>query len=88
MGCSLSARPCLFVCVLIRQVRVKRKILDLIVAMEQEKRDNKISPVQVTGMELTQVIKTSLRQLVDEGKIHAGNTISDYYVKSIDDGNV
>ena len=62
---------------------MKEIILTLIVAMEAEKREKKIDPDHITGLEIAQVIKTSLRQLVDEGSIKAGPTVSDYYVKSV-----
>ncbi len=62
---------------------MKETVLQLIQRMEAEKREKKIIPDHITGLEISQAIKTSLRQLVDEGRIHAGNTISDYYVRSI-----
>jgi len=61
---------------------MKEIIYDLIKRMEEEKVAQKVSPVIITGMDLTQVIKVSLRQLVDEGRLHASVTIGDYYVKT------
>ena len=62
---------------------MKETVLQLIQLMEAEKREKKIIPDHITGPEISQAIKTSLRQLVDEGSIHAGNTMNDYYVRSI-----
>ena len=62
---------------------MKEIVLQLIQSMEAEKREKKIIPDHITGLEISQAIKTSLRQLVDGGRIKAGNTINDYYIRSI-----
>ncbi len=53
--------------------------------MEAKKESEKIFPTHVTGMDLTQVLKTSLRELVSDGAIRAGVTTNDYYIQSTDE---
>ena len=70
--------------------RAKEKIMEeyvlkLIKAMEAVKKEKKVEPSHVTGMNLVSVIKVSLTKLAGDGRIHYGTTANDYYVKSIDE---
>lgn len=58
-------------------------LLEIIKAMEQEKRDKKQEPVLVTGMEISEEVKKMLRALTDNGDVHASVTVNDFYVKTV-----
>ena len=62
---------------------MKLLVLALIKAMENKKKEENISPSHVTMSEINQVIKQSLRELYNEGKIKTGKTLNDHYVESI-----
>jgi hypothetical protein len=63
---------------------MKEIIHTLVVAMEAKKVEEGVSPTHITMTEINQVLKISLRQLVDGDLLKLGKTINEFYVKSID----
>ncbi len=63
---------------------MKEIILSLIQAAEDKKKANNIFPHHITGVEISQIIKVSLRELVDAGQVKAGALINDYYITVIE----